>query len=173
MKKRIIIVGKGGSGKDYLRTKLERKGLKYCVSHTTRPPRDNESEGKDYFFISNEEAYSQFVEKELFYEWVVFNDWIYGTSKKEFDDSNLFIMTPSGIKKMSDSDRKESYVLYLDIPEDIRRERLLTRKDADNVERRLEADRDDFNDFVNFDGVLKNPYFDDIENILELSGLKL
>jgi guanylate kinase len=56
--KRIIIVGKGGSGKDHMRKKLEEAGFRYCVSHTTRPPRDEEINGKDYYFISSLEIFN-------------------------------------------------------------------------------------------------------------------
>mgnify|MGYP000954014175 CR=1 FL=1 len=56
MNKRVIIVGKGGSGKDHLRKSLSEMGYKYCVSHTSRPPRQGEEGGVDYFFVSIEEV---------------------------------------------------------------------------------------------------------------------
>ncbi len=91
MKKRLIIVGKGGSGKDHLRKILVEKGFKYCISHTTRPIREGEENGKDYWFIES----SKLIEMaESFYEGVFFNNWFYGTSMDEFNRSNLFIMTP-------------------------------------------------------------------------------
>jgi guanylate kinase len=45
MNKRVIIVGKGGSGKDHLRKSLSEIGYNYCVSHTSRPPRQDEENG--------------------------------------------------------------------------------------------------------------------------------
>ena len=50
MKGKIIIVGPGGSGKDFLRKKMVEKGFSYGISFTSRPPRKGEEEGKDYFF---------------------------------------------------------------------------------------------------------------------------
>ena len=47
--KRIILVGKAASGKDHARKVLEAYGAKYAVSYTTRPPRENEVDAKDYF----------------------------------------------------------------------------------------------------------------------------
>ena len=155
-KKRIIIAGKGGSGKDYLRKILVDKGFKYCVSHTSRPPREEEMDGKDYWFVNSD----IFVNSpDTFYEYVQFNEWYYGTSIIEFHRSNLFIMTPSGILKLSSRDRDESLIVYLDIDEDVLKDRLMSREDADNWERRLIADRNDFSNFKNFDVIVKESNF--------------
>lgn len=172
--KRIILVGKGGSGKDHLRKMLEKRGFKYCVSHTSRPMRPNEMDGKDYFFVkeedlklddSNSESFSEY-----FYEWTKFNGWFYGTSKPEFFSSNLLIMTPSGISKLKKEDRKESFVIFLDIEESIRRKRLRNRSDADKVERRIKADEEDFRNFIDFDFSMRNPKFadQDLDEILKI-----
>ncbi len=157
--KRIILVGKAASGKDYARQQLQNYGFKYCVSHTTRPPREGEVNGIDYHFISLDSAIHHFIEKNLFYEYVQFNGWIYGTSLDEFEKSDLFIMTPSGISKLKPEDREESFIVYIDIPENVRRERLLKRNDADNVERRLAADDKDFENFIDFDSRITDPDF--------------
>ena len=157
--KRIILVGKAASGKDYARQQMENYGFRYCVSHTTRPPREGETNGIDYHFISLDSAIHHFIEKKLFYEYVMFNGWFYGTSVEEFQKSNLFIMTPGGISKLDPEDRKESFIVYIDIPVDIRRERLLKRKDADNVDRRLTADENDFENFTDFDHRITDPNF--------------
>ena len=54
-KSRIILCGKAASGKDHMRKVLESRGIRYGVSYTTRPPREGEVHGKDYFFLSKEE----------------------------------------------------------------------------------------------------------------------
>jgi guanylate kinase len=162
MKKRLILVGKGGSGKDHLRKMLEEKGFKYCVSHTTRPIRDGEENGKDYWYINSSEL-PEMADK--FYEGVYFNDWFYGTSLEEFNSSNLFIMTPKGISKVKPEDREESVILYINIEEETRRKRLESRRDADTVNRRLEADFQDFYDFTDYDLETTNPTFE-VDEIL-------
>ena len=168
MNKRVIIVGKGGSGKDHLRKSLSEMGYKYCVSHTSRPSREGEEDGIDYFFVSiGEVSDPDFLEKN-FYEWVTFNGWFYGTSVSEFKQSDLLIMTPSGVEKLRHEDRKDSHIIYLDIPEEIRRQRLLSRRDADHVERRLAADQADFLNFDDYDEQITDPFF----NLQNLSFLK-
>ena len=77
-KSRIILCGKAASGKDHLRKILEGRGFNYGVSYTTRLPREGEIDGKDYFFITDEEA-SKMIESNMFYEYVYFNGWLYGT----------------------------------------------------------------------------------------------
>ncbi len=167
MKKRIIIVGKGGSGKDHMRKVLQDEGFKYCVSHTTRPPRKDEIEGLDYYFINLNQAINEYILPDKFYEFVVFNEWIYGTSKEQFLRSNLFIMTPSGISKLKPIDREESLIVYLDIEENMRKHRISLRKDADDVERRLNADRLDFENFSDFDVKITDPFFRDLNYLID------
>ena len=55
--KLYIVSAPSGAGKTTLIKKvLNRfKTLFYSVSHTTRAPRNNEQQGLDYFFISQEE----------------------------------------------------------------------------------------------------------------------
>jgi guanylate kinase len=150
-KSRIILCGKAASGKDHLRKILEGRGFKYAVSFTTRPPRNGEVDGKDYFFIEESE-FKDLIEQNFFYEHVAFNGWLYGTSKEQwYDTDDIFIMTPSGINKIKTSDRKHSFIIYIDVPMDIRRERLMMRNDADLVDRRIIADESDFEGFNDFD----------------------
>ena len=150
-KSRLILCGKAASGKDHLRKILEGRGFRYAVSYTTRPPRDGEVDGKDYFFI-DEFEFKNLIEQNFFYEHVSFNGWLYGTSKEQwYDTDDIFIMTPGGINKIKTADRKHSFIIYIDIPIDIRRERLQLRNDADSAERRIQADERDFENFTDFD----------------------
>jgi guanylate kinase len=151
-KSRIILCGKAASGKDHLRKTLEGRGFRYGVSYTTRPPRKGEIDGKDYFFLEENE-FQTLVEQGFFYEHVTFNGWYYGTSKEQwFVNDDVFIMTPTGISKLHAADRKSSFIIYIDIPTEIRRERLMERNDnSDSIERRLEADDRDFENFTDYD----------------------
>jgi guanylate kinase len=151
-KSRIILCGKAASGKDHLRKILEGRGYNYGVSYTTRPPRPGEIDGRDYYFLEENE-FVNLIEQGFFYEHVTFNGWYYGTSKDQwFTTDDVFIMTPSGIRKLHAADRKNSFIIYIDIPTEIRRERLKERNDNnDSIERRLQADDRDFENFTDFD----------------------
>jgi guanylate kinase len=155
---RFIIVGPAASGKDFFRKKLESRGFVYGISTTTRPPRKGEIHGKDYFFISDEE-FEQRDKNGEFYESVKFNGWSYGTLNKQFYRDDIFVMTPSGLSKVHEEDRKRSIVFYFDIPYKFRKERLEQRNDADTVARRLQADENDFRNFTDFDIHITTPNF--------------
>ena len=159
MHKRIILVGRAASGKDHIRKKFESRGFKYAVSYTTRPPREGEVDGQDYIFISPEKAQAM-IKNEEFYEYVEFNGWIYGTTKDQFDEDDVFIMTPSGLAHVDEDSRKKSFVIFIDIDEEVRRQRMTARDmPGDSVERRLEADRKDFENFTNYDIRITNHDF--------------
>ena len=153
MEGKIIIVGPGGSGKDYLRKKFTSKGFSYGVSFTSRPPRENETEAVDYYFRDPD-----FFElnKDMFLEKQTFNGWNYGISKKEFEIKDLFILSPAGLRSLSEKDRKRCMVIYLNPPKALRIERLSLRSDADSVERRILADEKDFSDFSDYDVLITN-----------------
>lgn len=157
---RIIICGPGASGKDHLKRKLINKGHRPSISYTTRPPRPGEIEGEDYFFITDREFLDMIADNK-FREWNKFGDkgWYYGTTQEHFDQASLFVMTPSGIAALSEDERSNTIIIYLDIPESVRRERLMKRKDADNAERRLHTDRVDFETFTSFDIRITNSDF--------------
>jgi len=153
---KIVIVGRGGSGKDFLRKKFEDRGFNYCVSHTSRPIRNGEEEGKDYKFTDEKYFIDNFPR---FYEIDEFNGWKYGTLITDFYRSNLFIMTPRGVNNIRPEDRKKCLIIFIDPPKDVIRERLMSRKDADSVDRRIEADDKDFFEFSNYDIRITNPDF--------------
>ena len=156
--KRIVLVGRAASGKDHMRKELESKGYKYAVSYTTRPPRDGEVDGKDYFFLS-EEKFKEMIANDEFYEYVTFNNWYYGTTKAQFYSDDVFIMTPHGISHIDPNDRKNTFIIFLDMKYGVRQRRLLQRSDADSVERRLAADEKDFENFKDFDVRITNHDF--------------
>lgn len=157
---RIVLCGKAASGKDHLRKRLQSRGFKYGVSYTTRPPRAGEVNGVDYYFISDEE-FSRMELEGQWYESVSFNGWHYGTTIEQFKETcNLFIMTPIGVSHIKPEDRRETTVIWLDIDEAARRERLAHRAmPGDSMERRLAADEMDFANFTDFDIKITNTDF--------------
>jgi guanylate kinase len=157
---RIVIVGAGGSGKDHLRNKFIEKGFKHNVAFTTRPQREGEIDGKDYHFISIEE-FKDRIDENFWQEYNIFmEDWYYGTSYISWNNSQIFIKEPHGVSQISIMDRKSTLVIYLAIPEEIRRERMNRRVgNADSVERRIEADRKDFENFTDYDIKMTDPNF--------------
>ena len=75
----LVLSGPGGVGKSTVAKALrDVPGFWVSVSATTRSPRFNEVDGKDYFFYSNEE-FDKAIEDGLFLEWAEFAGNRYGT----------------------------------------------------------------------------------------------
>ncbi len=172
-------MGKGGSGKDFLRRKLENRGYVYQVSYTTRPAREGEVDGRDYWFIDEKQA----LEMEEKHEWfhvVSFNNFKYGTTQAQFYNSravsparkesashlgnssasSVFIMTPLAVQRLSENDRKQSFIIYLNPPQNVIEERLQQRKmSKEALYKRVQADIEEFKDFKDYDIQISNPDF--------------
>jgi guanylate kinase len=156
---KIVLVGKGASGKDYLRRRLEKRGAKYGVSHTTRAPRPGEVDGVDYFYTTRED-FLQKIDEGYFMEYQEFNGWYYGLAKEEFDRCELQILNVEGLEMLPDWARAQCFVIYLDIDRQTRLERLSGRNDNnDSIERRINADDEQFDGFNDFDMKVTNPDF--------------
>ena len=77
----VILSSPSGAGKTTLAKLIsENKNFTISVSHTTRKPRINEVDGKDYYFVNNEK-FKELINKNEFLEYAnVFNH-LYGTTK--------------------------------------------------------------------------------------------
>ena len=85
--KLVIISAPSGAGKTTIVSHLlgKRLNLEFSVSATTRKPRGQETEGKDYYFITPADFKKRILNKE-FVEWEeVYKDHFYGTLKCEID----------------------------------------------------------------------------------------
>jgi guanylate kinase len=82
----FIISAPSGSGKSTLVHELMRRvqGLRFSVSYTTRPPRGQERDGKDYFFISREDFEARVARDEFLESAEVFGHY-YGTHQTELE----------------------------------------------------------------------------------------
>lgn len=158
MKKKIIIVGKAGSGKDYLRNGLSKAGYICNVAYTTRPIRQGELNDWTYRYVTTDQ-FKQLAIQNLFYQKTTFNQWHYGTLYCCWNNCQVFIQTPSEIEQLSTTERTDCLIVYLDIDTKTRRSRLMKRNDADSVERRLMHDKIDFNHLTNVQLIISNPAF--------------
>lgn len=82
----IVIAAPSGGGKSTVLNRVfaEEQGLLFSISHTTRPPRKGEEDGREYFFVSPE-RFRALVEQGAFLEWAEVHGNLYGTSRGELD----------------------------------------------------------------------------------------
>jgi len=85
----LVISGPSGSGKTSLARavceELDDRAY-FSISTTTRPKRDGEEDGVDYFFVSKEEFLKD-IEEGYFLEWAEVHGNFYGTSKKQINEA--------------------------------------------------------------------------------------
>ncbi|MEO7444027.1 MAG: guanylate kinase [Ferruginibacter sp.] len=81
----LIITAPSGAGKTSITRHLMQKfpQLAFSISAATRPPRRDEEEGRDYYFLS-EDAFKEKIKNKEFAEWeMVYEGKYYGTLKTE------------------------------------------------------------------------------------------
>jgi len=174
---KLVIIGPSGSGKDHLLRKLVEKGLTPCLKCTTRPQRKFEEQGITYNFIT-ESSFTQLISEDKFLAYQTFvvtpenstpETWYYGLTKEEFNNAQVFIMTPGELLNLTDEMRKQCFIVYLDINRKVRESRLFKREDKnDSITRRLDSDEVDFKGFKDYDMRISDPEFeaDDIYDLM-------
>ena len=163
MGKIFFLMGKSASGKDTIYEKLLEDaglGLLPYVGFTTRPMREGETDGTEYYF-SNEEELAAFesegrlIEKRVYH--TVYGDWFYfsvDSGSVDLENKNyLYIGTlESFISFRSYYGRDAVIALYIETDDGIRLQRAIKREQSQaepgyaEVCRRFLADSEDFSE---------------------------
>ena len=148
----IAIMGKAGSGKDtILKQVLAARplDLNEIIQSTTRPKREGEAEGVNYYFLTEE----QFACKVLNYEMLEasIHNWYYGTSYDALrsDVVNVGVFNPEALNYIYSTKGINLKVFYIDVDDKTRLLRQLNREENPNVDeiiRRYKTDKEDFYD---------------------------
>ena len=77
----VILSSPSGAGKTTLVKEIsKRNNFQISISHTTRKPRSNETDGEDYYFVSYSE-FKNLIDKDKFLEYAKVFEHYYGSSK--------------------------------------------------------------------------------------------
>ena len=163
MSKIFVVMGKSASGKDTLYKRLlaeESLGLKTLVPYTTRPIRQGETDGVEYFFVTMDgmkelEAQGKIIECRCYH--TIHGDWYYFTADDEQVDLDvqdyLMITTLVGYEKIRDYYGEDKVIpLYIEVEDGLRLERALKREQQEENHRYAEmcrrflADCEDFSE---------------------------
>ena len=166
----IILSSPSGAGKTTLVKKIAKENnFKISISHTTRKPRTNEEEGKDYFFVSEEE-FKNLINKNSFLEYAEVFENYYGSSKinviKALNEGQnvIFDIDWQGTEQIKNQKLNYNLVTFFILPPSKKElfNRLKNRdmKDKNIVEERMKQFNEDINHWVNYDCVVIN---DDLE----------
>ena len=116
----FIISAPSGTGKTSVCKILKQKlpKLKFSVSHTTREPRDKETDGIDYHFVS-ENIFEEKIKNNKFIEWAKVYQYYYGTAFESIDshqkngDDVLIELDVQGAKSLRKSNYKAIFIFIL------------------------------------------------------------
>lgn len=140
----IVISGPSGVGKNTIKNGIFRhikSRIKFSVSNTTRPKRERESEGIDYYFI-NREMFFEMIRNDHFVEWTEVHQNFYGTTRKEIDKSLvenydlLMDVDIVGCKKIKIL-YPESITIFIMPPSFLALEERLKKRGVDNLDLRI------------------------------------
>ena len=84
----LVLSSPSGAGKTTIARRLREQddGIEMSISHTTRPRRNGEENGKDYHFVDRE-SFTRMRDQGEFLEWAVVFDNFYGTTRKAVEDA--------------------------------------------------------------------------------------
>ncbi len=165
----IVLSGPSGAGKNTLMNAVfpTIPNLQYSVSVTTRPPRQGEIEGVDYFFRSRDE-FDQMIAQDELLEWAEFCENRYGTPRSFVDnaieDGRTVIMDVDiqGAAQIREQMPDAVFIFLLPPTWDELKQRLLDRgKDPDEaIHWRLEQSYVEMKHIVNYDYFIINDQLD-------------
>jgi len=172
----LVLIGEFASGKDKISRELcDKLYFHFAISYTTRKPRENEVDGREYHFVTDEEfekllSEGKIIEKT---EYNVNGKILkYGLGEKSFvdDKPNVVILNPHGISQLVNNKKyaNRMVVAYITADLDIRIERYLNRdKVSDSLKldllERIYQDEKDFKDLM---GILTKYYKDSSSELL-------
>ena len=146
----LCTVGRTGSGKNYISERLSTI-LDYplVVSHTTRPKRDNETNGVEHWFDTKEE-FDTLIQNNTMIAYTKIGEYEYCALLEDIGDNAIYIIDPHGIEylKQNFKDQINLKVIYIYCDEYIRRARASTRSDFKIAwEDRNKAEDEQFTEF--------------------------
>ena len=172
----FVLSSPSGTGKTTLVKKIAESNTNFSISisHTTRKPRPNEINGKDYYFVSMVE-FEDLIKKNNFFEYANIFDNRYGTLKKPVLEllsrgkDVLFDIDWQGTKQLSKI-KNLSLVTFFILPPNrkVLKERLLNRheKQEEIVEKRMNKFNEEVSHWNEYNYVVVNDDLNECYNTI-------
>ena len=170
----FVLSSPSGAGKTTLTKKIAENNPEFVISisHTTRKPRPNEIDGKDYFFV-NENDFNSLVNKDSFFEHANIFDNYYGTTKKTVlkllseGKDVLFDIDWQGTQQLKKI-KNLSLITFFILPPNLKvlKERLLNRHEGQEkiIEKRMNKFNEEVSHWNEYNYVIINDDLDKCYN---------
>lgn len=159
----MCVMAESAAGKDRLVNELcNRNHLTQLISYTTRARRANED---DTHIFVNEETYQQMKDDNNIAAYTYINGNHYWSTINQLYESDFYVIDPRGVESLKALNLPNLHLVtvYVNVPEDVRKERAKLRGDDMNVYRnRCLSEREQFRDMkknMNVDYVVPNVDF--------------
>jgi guanylate kinase len=172
----FILSSPSGAGKTTLKTRIleGHPELRFSVSHTTRKPRQNEVDGREYHFI-DKARFVKMTEAGDFAEWAEVHGNFYGTSLHEIEMARsshrgvVFDIDHQGARQIKAKmpGAVSVFILPPSMTELERRLRSRASDDEATVQRRLSAARSEIEHYAFFDYLVVNDDLDEAHKKLD------
>lgn len=159
----MCVMAESAAGKDRLVNELcNRNNLTQLISYTTRARRANED---DTHIFVDEETYQQMKDDNNIAAYTYINGNHYWSTINQLYESDFYVIDPRGVESLKALNLPNLHLVtvYVNVPEDVRKERAKLRGDDMNVYRnRCLSEREQFRDMkknMNVDYVVPNVDF--------------
>ncbi len=174
----LIFSGPSGSGKDTVLQEILKRDDKTVVSisMTTRQPRPNEVDGRDYYFVTKEE-FEKNIENDEMLEWARYDENYYGTPKapinKWIEEGKTVILEieVQGADKIRQKYPKIRSMFLMPPSIRVLEERLRLRhtNTEEDIKRRIDAAKDEIARANDYDYIIVNNRLEDaVEDAMEI-----
>ena len=161
----IVISGPSGVGKDSVLHGLKERKLPmhFVVTATTRPRRENETQGVDYFFFSKDE-FAQMIEQEELIEYAIVYDDYKGIPKQQVQEAlasgqdvimRVDVQGAASVRKLAD----EAVLIFLTTESEealVKRLKARQTETAENLNLRIATARQELKRATEFDYLVVN-----------------
>lgn len=181
----FVITGPSGAGKSVLvrRVMENLESIEFSVSYTTREKRNDEIEGKDYYFVSEEE-FKEMIDASKLAEWAVVHGNYYGTSKEELETKGakgdlLLDLDIQGAQQIKQKFKEAVFVFIMPPLFQELEKRLIARgqENVVSIQKRLEVASKEIKYYDQFDYVVINDELEkavsELESIIKSTRYRL
>jgi len=165
----FVVSAPSGAGKTTLCRALtdSLENLRHSISYTTRKPRPGETDGRDYYFVT-EERFRNMVQAGDFAEWAQVHSNLYGTSRRVLNEMRtdgtdvILDIDTQGAEQIKEKCQEAVFIFIMPPSLEILEERLRNRKsdNEDEIKKRMRRARDEIRDYTMYDYIIVNRDFE-------------